>query len=80
MMFDMHHIISDGVSMDIFMKELSALYEGKTLPPLKLQYKDYSEWEKGIVQHHELKKQSFSIFCTGSPSIIKKEVLKDSCL
>ncbi|NWN77335.1 non-ribosomal peptide synthetase [Bacillus sp. (in: firmicutes)] len=57
MMFDMHHIISDGVSMDIFMKELSALYEGKTLPPLKLQYKDYSEWEKGIVQHHELKKQ-----------------------
>ncbi|MEK5097378.1 amino acid adenylation domain-containing protein [Bacillus sp. FSL W8-0848] len=57
MMFDMHHIISDGVSMDIFMKELSALYEGKDLPPLNIQYKDYSEWEKEFVQHHELKKQ-----------------------
>ena len=41
---DMHHIISDGISHDIFMKDLIALYLEKKLPPLKLQYKDYSEW------------------------------------
>ncbi|WP_275667432.1 non-ribosomal peptide synthetase [Bacillus swezeyi] len=57
MMFDMHHIISDGVSMDILMKELTVFYEGKSLPPLNIQYKDYAEWEKGIDQDHQLNKQ-----------------------
>jgi tyrocidine synthetase-3 len=42
--FDMHHIISDGMSLKIFIDELTSLYRGETLRPLKLQYKDYSEW------------------------------------
>ena len=42
--FDMHHIISDGMSMTIVQKELTDLYNGETLPELKAQYKDYSEW------------------------------------
>lgn len=46
LMFDMHHIISDGVSTDIFIQELGALYEGKSLEPFDIQYKDYAEWEK----------------------------------
>ncbi|MBO5383868.1 MAG: AMP-binding protein, partial [Ruminococcus sp.] len=43
-MIDMHHIISDGISMDIFMNELAEFYNGKTLSPLFRQFKDYSEW------------------------------------
>ncbi len=43
-MVDMHHIISDGLSMDIFLRELRALYEGVALPPMGIQYKDYAEW------------------------------------
>jgi len=44
LMVDMHHIITDGVSLNIFVNEFSALYGGVELPPLRLQYKDFSEW------------------------------------
>ncbi|MBQ2445460.1 MAG: amino acid adenylation domain-containing protein, partial [Oscillospiraceae bacterium] len=41
---DIHHIIADGASMPILLQELSALYEGKTLSPVTLQYRDFSQW------------------------------------
>ncbi len=44
LLLDIHHIVSDGMSMGIFIREFSSLYNGKTLEKLKLQYKDYSEW------------------------------------
>ncbi|MGV6939158.1 non-ribosomal peptide synthetase, partial [Paenibacillus sp. CMM36] len=34
MLYDMHHIISDGVTEGIIVQEFSQLYEGKELPPL----------------------------------------------
>ncbi len=42
---DTHHIITDGISLDIFIKELMALYFGKELQGNRLQYKDYSGWQ-----------------------------------
>ncbi|WP_338544001.1 amino acid adenylation domain-containing protein [Paenibacillus tundrae] len=45
MLTDMHHIITDGVSMEIFGDELAALYSSKTLPPISIQYKDYALWQ-----------------------------------
>ncbi|MGX5439996.1 amino acid adenylation domain-containing protein [Bacillus thuringiensis] len=57
MMFDMHHIISDGVSMGILMKELAELFREKELAPLKIQYKDYSEWQKEFYKGDNIKKQ-----------------------
>src|SRR5699024_2468142 len=44
LLFDMHHIISDGFSINLIMKEFSALYQNQALAPLTVQYKDYSEW------------------------------------
>lgn len=44
LMFDMHHIISDGMSMNILIKEFSVLYDEGTLDNISVQYKDYSEW------------------------------------
>ena len=44
LMVDMHHIISDGVSMDVLEMDFNALVGGQTLPSLRLQYKDYSQW------------------------------------
>ncbi|WP_372339124.1 amino acid adenylation domain-containing protein [Cohnella sp. WQ 127256] len=46
LLFDMHHIISDGVSMGIFVREFIALYEGKELPALRIQYKDFATWQQ----------------------------------
>ncbi|HLP58845.1 MAG TPA: condensation domain-containing protein, partial [Candidatus Deferrimicrobium sp.] len=44
LLVDMHHSISDGRSLDIFLAELFALYRGEKMPELGLQYKDFSEW------------------------------------
>jgi tyrocidine synthetase III len=50
--FDMHHIIGDGWSMDILIRELLLLYnarcrhEEKPLLPLSIQYADYAHWEQ----------------------------------
>jgi len=44
LMIDMHHIISDGMSMGTFINEFTALYNGKSLESLTHQFKDYSEW------------------------------------
>ncbi len=41
---DMHHIIVDGMSAVIMVKELLSLYHGMELPKLKYQYKDYVTW------------------------------------
>lgn len=43
-MLDMHHIISDGMSIGTFLREFSALYNQEQLPQIKRQFKDYSEW------------------------------------
>ena len=52
-MINMHHIITDGASMPIFIKELNELYAGRKLENIPIQYKqfavqkhDYSESEK----------------------------------
>ena len=45
---DMHHIIRDGQSGKILISELMALYAERELPPLLLQYKDYSEWQQKL--------------------------------
>ena len=39
---DMHHIISDGTSQSILVTEFMQLMSGKELPPLRIQYKDFS--------------------------------------
>ncbi len=50
--FVLDHIVSDGLSMGIFMHELQALYNRHAagsadgLPPLPIQYIDYVEWER----------------------------------
>ncbi|MCP5109075.1 MAG: amino acid adenylation domain-containing protein, partial [bacterium] len=54
---DMHHIVSDGLSHHILMREFPTLYRGKTLPPLKFQYKDYSRWQNSYALSGRLKKQ-----------------------
>ncbi|WPQ62326.1 amino acid adenylation domain-containing protein [Chitinophaga sancti] len=44
--FVIHHIISDGWSIGVFIQELLHVYNGGgTLPPLRIQYKDYADWQ-----------------------------------
>lgn len=57
MLLDMHHIITDGISISILTKELLELYDGKQLLPLKLQYKDYAEWQNKKLDSEEMLRQ-----------------------
>jgi acyl carrier protein len=54
---DMPHIISDAVSMEILTKEFIYLYNGKNLSPLRLQYKDFSQWQDREKESESMKKQ-----------------------
>lgn len=53
---NLHHIIFDGWSMDMFMDELYQLYdisvagEQSALPELKIQYKDYAAWQHTMLE------------------------------
>ena len=52
----MHHIVSDGWSMDVLQQELATLYIAYTtgqespLPALPLQYVDYTLWQRAWLQ------------------------------
>lgn len=57
LLYDMHHIISDGVSMNLIITDLINLYQGKELPALCIQYKDYAAWQNDLLQSVQVKKQ-----------------------
>ncbi|MCG7409240.1 amino acid adenylation domain-containing protein [Paenibacillus sp. ACRRX] len=57
LMFDMHHIISDGTSMGILVNEFVRLYGDEDLPSLQIQYKDYAVWQQSTVQQAQMKQQ-----------------------
>jgi amino acid adenylation domain-containing protein len=51
LLITMHHIISDGWSVDLFIRELKAIYQALSqdtpirLPDLPIQYADYALWQ-----------------------------------
>ncbi len=57
LMFDMHHIISDGTTMGILIKEFTELYLGNNLPEININYKDYAVWEKEYLTSEHVQKQ-----------------------
>jgi acyl transferase domain-containing protein/acyl carrier protein len=57
LLLDMHHIITDAISRDILINDITALYGGESLPPLKLRYKDYSQWQASEKNKESLNKQ-----------------------
>ncbi|MBW8687184.1 non-ribosomal peptide synthetase [Chitinophaga rhizophila] len=49
LIFNVHHIISDGWSMGIIARDLMDLYHGRKLPALSIQYKDYAYWQNRLL-------------------------------
>lgn len=47
LLFDIHHIITDGFSLQRLFAEWSALYQGENLPAQEIQYTDYADWIAG---------------------------------
>ncbi|HEU4597299.1 MAG TPA: amino acid adenylation domain-containing protein, partial [Pyrinomonadaceae bacterium] len=63
LLFSVHHIVADGWSLEVLVRDLSALYtsalEGRaaSLPPLAVQYTDYAAWQKEWLRGDVLERQ-----------------------
>jgi amino acid adenylation domain-containing protein len=63
LLLTMHHIVSDGWSMGVLIREMGTLYEAfargipSPLPELSIQYADYSEWQRDWLQGELLESQ-----------------------
>ncbi|MGG3640837.1 amino acid adenylation domain-containing protein [Bacillus gobiensis] len=67
---DAHHIVFDGISMDIIMEEFTEYYSGKDLPQVNLQYRDYAVWQERFFQIGEFtqkEKYWLNLFKEGVP-------------
>jgi amino acid adenylation domain-containing protein len=59
----MHHIVTDGWSQGVFVRELAALYDAcctsrsASLPALPIQYADFAVWQRQWLQGHVLDEQ-----------------------
>ncbi|HJX27517.1 MAG TPA: condensation domain-containing protein, partial [Thermoanaerobaculia bacterium] len=59
----MHHIVSDGWSMGVLLREIGALHEAfsqgrpSPLPPLAMQYADFAVWQRDWLQGALLEEQ-----------------------
>nr|MBA3767234.1 non-ribosomal peptide synthetase [Acidobacteriota bacterium] len=79
LLLNMHHIISDGWSTGVFVRELTALYEAfsagepSPLGELPIQYGDYAVWQRQWLMGQTLEKQ-LSYWRTqlaGAPAVLK---------
>ncbi|NEQ96450.1 MAG: AMP-binding protein, partial [Cyanothece sp. SIO2G6] len=63
MLFTMHHLVSDGWSMEVLVRELVALYRASqlgqpaSLPNLPVQYADVAVWQRQWLQGDVLEQQ-----------------------
>ncbi|MEM9917822.1 MAG: condensation domain-containing protein, partial [Bacteroidota bacterium] len=58
LLIDMPHIVSDGPSLGILMRDLVAVYNGEALQPLKVQYKDFAIWQNKLQQETAFQQQA----------------------
>ena len=56
LLISIHHIIADGTSFNIFIKEFCKLYNNESLEALSLTYKDYAVYENNKLQTIEINK------------------------
>jgi amino acid adenylation domain-containing protein len=65
LLLNMHHVISDGWSMGVLVREVTALYAaavagrplGEALPPLPVQYADFSVWQSRRLSGETLQRE-----------------------
>jgi acyl carrier protein len=82
LLLTMHHIISDGWSLGILVREVSSLYEsfsaGETsrLPELPIQYADFAHWQRSWLTGEVLEKYLSFWRCNlqGAPDMLRLPV------
>ncbi|MCP5108295.1 MAG: SDR family NAD(P)-dependent oxidoreductase, partial [bacterium] len=77
LLFDMHHIISDGSSISILIHDFIEIYEGRTPRELPIQYKDFSHWQVSGSGREIMKKQEEYWFNRFKGDIPKLDMFTD---
>jgi hypothetical protein len=75
----LHHIVTDGWSRNVLVREVATLYsafsrgEGDPLPPLEIQYADYAQWQRQWLHGAELTRQIdfWKDHLGGAPSLLE---------
>jgi amino acid adenylation domain-containing protein len=78
LLLTMHHIIADGWSIGILLKELAGLYQAfycgqpDPLPPLSIQYADYSERQRRSLNEGRFRQQAayWQATLKGAPAVL----------
>jgi amino acid adenylation domain-containing protein len=78
LLINQHHIISDGWSIRVLVRELSALYaafgqgQASPLAPLAVQYADYAAWQRSWLQGEVLQRQVdfWKLHLAGAPELL----------
>ncbi len=78
----MHHVVSDGLSMEVLCRELAALYdafgrgERSPLPELPIQYADFAVWQRERLRGPVLERQLayWKEKLAGAPAVLELPV------
>ncbi|WP_122600924.1 non-ribosomal peptide synthetase, partial [Pseudomonas viridiflava] len=78
LLLTLHHIVADGWSLGVFTRELTALYRAFSqglddpLPPLALQYADYTLWQRDWLDGERMSHQSdyWHQALSGAPALL----------
>jgi amino acid adenylation domain-containing protein/non-ribosomal peptide synthase protein (TIGR01720 family) len=57
LLYDMHHIIADGMSCQILIEDFLNVYAGKKWSPPGIQYKDFAHWQNHFFKTAGIKEQ-----------------------
>jgi hypothetical protein len=82
LLLTMHHIVSDGWSMGVLVKEVAELYEARVagkpspLPELPIQYADFAVWQREWLRDRVLEEQLsyWRRQLAGAPSVLELPV------
>ncbi len=73
-LFNIHHIVADGWSLDVIKKELFTLYSAKStgtegnLEPLSFQYKEYARWQREMAKNWKMGREYWHNYLSGDIS------------
>jgi amino acid adenylation domain-containing protein len=79
LLLDIHHIVADGWSIGVLVREISALYGAalagapSPLPELLIQYADFAVWQRSWFQGEALERQLayWRLRLAGSPAVLE---------
>ncbi|AOM80163.1 non-ribosomal peptide synthetase [Pedobacter steynii] len=80
---DVHHIVADGISLNILVNDLHKIARGIVLPELKLQYRHFTSWIESRTKIRESQKLYWTKKLSGQlprlslPAISEQEFLDD---